>query len=52
MYLAIIERDIQLLRSHEVVVDKRVDRKWEGKTADRMYDLFLFHAYEMLIFSI
>jgi len=31
---------------------KRVDRKSDGKTADRMYDIFLFHAHEMLNFSI
>ena len=32
-------------------VDRAVDKKSEGKTAGRMYDFFLFHAYEMLIFS-
>ena len=32
-------------------VDRAVDRKLEGKTADRMYDLFLFQHMKMLIFS-
>ena len=36
-------------RVHRAVV--AVDRKWEGKTADRMYDLFLFQHMKMLIFS-
>ena len=42
------------MRSHELVVDidKTCRPEMIGKTADRMFDLSLFHTYEMLIFSI
>ena len=44
-----------VLRSHEVVVDKTrrsgCTPEMRGKTADRMYNLFLFQQMKMLIFS-